>query len=292
MLTGLLASARELRNPLTVGYSALFAFWLVAGEETTAAARNDALGRRIIAGLDSMGATANFALCTFAAAMVGSVLWNGGGSRLVRLLSSRARHPDWDNMIEDARKEVKRHEEYEVTTYKSPSGGKPSPFDKSHSVPSPHHATYLHQRAEERERKAAEMSFRVTLALALVPVAIALGVEGGGHWWWSLCSIPVIWLDVALMKHTTLRLVRRYQLEDLESQLERAKERLESAASSGPKRRGSDETQSQAEARYQKQLATLQEVVDARERAIKLLRDDENRPMSRLFATLEGRSAN
>jgi hypothetical protein len=265
----------------------MLVFWLVAGEEATDAARNDALGRRIIGGLDSIGPAANIALCTFAAAMVGSLLWNGGVSRFVRFLSARAHHPDWDSMIGEARQAVRRYEGYDVTTYKAPSGNKPSAFDKSHSVPSPHHARYLHARVDERERKAAEMSFRVTLAVSLVPVAFALGVEGGGRWWWSLCAIPVVWLDVVFMKHTTLRVVRRYRLEDLQSKLEQAQQRLESATTDNAQRDRSEEQDSQAEARKQ-QLNELEDAVKALKAEIKQLKDDDARWGSKLFAWLEG----
>jgi hypothetical protein len=289
MLTGLLASARELRNPLTVGYSAMLVFWLVAGEEAIDAARNDALGRRIVTGLDSIGAGANLALCTFAAAIIGSLMWNGGVSRFVRFLSFRARHPDWDGMIEEAKQAVQRYEGYNVVTYKGQSGGRPSAFDASHSVPSPHHAIYLHARVDERERKAAEMSFRVTLAVALVPVALALGVEGGGRWWWSLCAIPVVWLDVAFMKHTTLRVVRRFRLEDLQSDLEQAEKRLEWATTADAERDRSEDPDPQAEIR-KRELGELKDRVKSLRAEIKRLHDDDARLGSKLFALLEGRT--
>lgn len=287
MLTGLLATARELRNPLTVGYSALLVFWLLAGDRLSDAARKDALGRRLIAGLDSLGSATNVALITFAAAMIGSVLWNVGVSRLVRILSARAHHPDWDALIEEAKATVKRFETYQVTTYKAPSGNKPSAFDQRHSVPSPRYAAYLHERVDERERKAAEMSFRVTLAVALVPVAAALGVEGGGCWWWSLSAIPIVWLDVALMKYTTLGDVRRFQLEDLEPRLEQAEKQLESLKAAQLKS-GSGEPAGQADTNWSQQIARQQDAVDDLRATVKRLRDDESRRISRLFAFVTG----
>lgn len=290
MLTGLLASARELRNPLTVGYSAMLVFWLVAGEKATDAARNDALGRRIIAGLDSVGPTASLALWTFAAAMIGSLLWNGGLSRFVRFLSVRARHPDWDALIEDAKQAVQRYEAYDVVTYKGQSGSRPSAFDTKHTVSSPRHAAYLHARVDERERKAAEMSFRVTLAVALVPIAIALGVEGGGRWWWSMCAIPVAWLDVAFMKHMTLRTVRRFQLEDLQSELDEAEQRLKWATTADAEREHSDEPDTQAAIRKQ-ELTNLEDAVTHLRAEVKKLQDDDARLSSRLFAWAEGHPA-
>lgn len=109
MLSGLLESARELRNPLTVGYSALLSFWLVGGEAINEAALEDPLGRRILAALDSTGDAVEFALYTFAAAMIGSLLWNSGVSRFIRFLSAQAGHPDWDAMVEEAREAVRRY---------------------------------------------------------------------------------------------------------------------------------------------------------------------------------------
>jgi hypothetical protein len=219
MFTNLLASARELRFPITIGYATLLALWLLFGEELAAAARQDDLGRRLLAALDSIGSPAVIGIVTFFAAMVGSVLWHGGAQRLVRFISAKSGHPKWSELIDEARKAARQYGEYRVVTYKGPSGDKPAPFDAQHSVPSAAWATHLAERVQERERKAAEMSFRVTLALALIPVALALGIEGSGLWWLSLLAIPVIWLDVALLKYTTLRTVNRFKTEDLQEKL-------------------------------------------------------------------------
>lgn len=226
MLSDLLASARELRNPLTVGYSALLTFWLIAGEAVGQAARANSLGRRLVTALDSMGEATKLALLTFVAALIGSLLWSVAVSRLVRFLSMRSGHPDWTAMIEEAREAVRRYEEYDVTTHKGWSSGKPSQFDQRHRVPSPRHSAFLQERVDERQRKAAEMSFRVTLAVSLVPPALSLGIKGGGMWWWSLAVIPILWFDVALMKHTTLGTVHRYELEDTRARLAQAERNL------------------------------------------------------------------
>lgn len=292
MFSDLLASARELRNPLMIGYAALFAFWLLAGDKVNEAALADPLGRRLVSALDSAGGASELALSTFAAAMIGSLLWNSGVSRLVRFLSARAGHPDWDAMIEEARGTVRRYEEYDVTTYKGSSGGKPSPTDQRHRVPSPRQAAYLHERVEERERKASEMSFRVTLAIAFVPVAIALGIEGGGLWWWWLGAIPVVWFDVALMKHTTLRTVRRFELEDVQSKLEYAEGLLKSAKERAAQPVGAGPSGSESEASSRERIDRLQEKVDALSATVERLRVEESRRLSKVFAFLEGRPAN
>jgi len=290
VLSGLLTSARELRNPLTVGYSLLISFWLVAGEAVDAAARRDPLGRRLLAGLDSIGDGARLALVTFAAAIVGSVLWNFGIARLVRFLSAISRHPDWPKFIDEARNAVRNYEQYKVVTEKGHRGNSPSPFDASHTVPSPRWATYLHERVDERERKAAEMSFRVTLAVALVPVAIALGVEGQGLWWLSIFAIPFVWLDVAMMKYTTLRTVRRYEIEDLQPELELLKARLADAERPSPQTVDAQHPGSQAEEQRVKRVERLRAEVEELEVRLKKLSDDETRRVSRLFAFLEGRA--
>lgn len=216
MFAGLLASARELRFPLTVGYAALFATWVLFGEPIEAAARNDPLGLRLLSALESLGSPAEIGIITFAAAMLGSVLWNGAVRRLVSLIARKSGHPNWQELIDEARKAARSYEEYTVVSTRGQTGGRLSPSVDRHTVPSTAWATHLVERAHERERKQAEMAFRVTLAISLLPVALALGVAGGGWWWLSLVLIPIVWLDLALMKHTTLRVVNRYKLEDLQ----------------------------------------------------------------------------
>lgn len=266
MLTGLLASARELRNPLTVGYAAATTLWLLAGDGIAEAARQDELGRRIIGLLDSMGDAGEFAAYTFVAAMLGSLLWNAAIARLVDWLAVAADHPDWQSLIEDASDEVRRYEEHTVLTYKG-QGQKPSAFDAKHTVPSPQHGAYLRARVEERERKAAEMSFRMTLAISLVPVVLALGIEGGGRWWWATAVVPVVWADVALLKYTTLNTVRRFELEDLQSQLDSAKEQLKETNQNASSARGDDLARLERYAeKMEQQIAELEVAVAKRER--------------------------
>lgn len=287
-----MASTRELRNPLTIGYAALFSFWIVAGDAVNDAALADPLGRRLLAALDSAGSAFELAFYTFAAAMIGSLLWNGGVSRLVRFLAIRAGHPDWNSMIDEARDAVRRYEEYQVTTYKGQPGTNPSPTDLRHLVPSPRQAAHLSGRVEERERKAAEMSFRVTLAVALVPVAIGLGFDGGGLWWWSLSAIPVVWFDVALMKHTTLRTVRRFQLEDAKTNLERAEETLKTLIERAAQQAGSERAGPQHAAVSPARIKQYQEQVDDLKATVERLRAEEARRLSKVFAFLEGGPAN
>ena len=286
MLSGLLASARELRNPLTVGYSVLVSLWLVVGEALNAAARQDPLGRRLLGALDAAGDGTQLALLTFTAAIVGSVFWNLAVARLVQFIATTSRHPDWSSFIEEAKDAVRSYEQYRVVTEKGRHGNAPSPFDAEHTVASPRWASYLHERVEERERKAAEMSFRVTLALTLIPIAIALGIEGGGLWWWSILAVPFIWLDVLLMKYTTLRTVRRYELEDLQPKLESAKTALASEERSN-REQNQIAGQSMEVSKYVKQLRAEIDELEARQQR---LIAEESRRMSRIFAFLEGKS--
>lgn len=292
MLTGLLASARELRNPLTVGYAVLFSFWLLVGDTLEAAARRDVLGRRLLTALDSLGDAAELALYTFVAAMVGSVLWHGGVARLVRFVGVRGGHPDWPRLIDEARQAMRRYEEYRVLTYKGQSfNGRPSSFDEKHTVPSLRWGAHLQERVEERERKAAEMSFRVTLAIALVPVALAVGIEGSGLWWLSLVAIPVVWLDVALIKYTTLRVVRRYELENLQERLRYAESGLAEAEGDSGDGNWSEEQRGPAEEQRSAQIAELRQEVTEIKANIDRINKDAGRRTTKLFAFLEGEPA-
>ncbi len=286
MLSGWLASARELRNPLTIGYSVTLTFWLLAGEAVHEATRADPLGRRILAALDSLPDAAKLALLTFIATMLGSILWNSVVSRLVKSLSSRAGHPDWEGLIDEARAAVRHYEEHEVITYKGQSGGTRSPFDAKHRVPSSHHGAYLHERVQERERKASEVSFRVTLAIALVPVALGLGVRGAGLWWLSLLVVPLVWFDVALLKHTTLGEVRRFQLEDVRSRREQAEASLRMATKGGVD--SGEEAPSGERARRDHWVSETQAMVDKLKQEERDLRSADAHWRSRFFALIEG----
>ena len=286
MFTGLLASARELRFPLTIGYSALLTVWLLFGEPLAAAARNDALGRRLLAALDSLGSPAELGIITFGAAMVGSILWHAAVARLVRFIAAKAGHPDWQELIDEAREAARRHGEYTVVTTKGQPGARPSAFDEKHTVPSAAWSAHLVERVQERERKAAEMSFRVTLAVGLVPVALALGIEGGGLWWLSLAAVPIIWLDVALLKHTTLRVVNRYKLEGLQERLRSREQRLTDL-----KARALGASTDPAEsARVQEQIQNAQKDADELRATMERLNAHTNRRATRIFALLEGES--
>ncbi|MFP7761871.1 hypothetical protein [Marisediminicola sp. LYQ85] len=290
VLTGLLASARELRFPLTVGYSALLSVWLLFGEVLAAAARKDALGRRVLTALDSLGGTAEVGLYTFVAAMLGSVLWHGGVARLVRYIAARGGHPNWEEMIDQARRAARQYGEYRVTTNKGASGGQPSPFDATHTVPSPEWGAHLLERVQERERKAAEMSFRVTLALALVPISLALGLEGGGLWWLSLVAIPVIWLDITMLKHTTLRVVHRYKLEDLQERLRSSERELNELVARVAS--VTNETADGSATKWERnRILELQKQSTKLNAAIDEIKAHTNRRASRIFALIEGEPA-
>jgi hypothetical protein len=291
VLTGLLASVRELRNPLTVGYAALFSLWLLVGDDLEAAARRDALGRRLLIALDSLGDAAELALYTFIAAMVGSLLWHVVVARLVRFIGVWGGHPNWPQLIDQAREAMRRYEEYRVVSNKGQSFGRPSSFDEAHTVPSLRWGAHLQERVEERERKAAEMSFRVTLAVVLIPVAFSLGIEGGGFWWLSLLAIPVLWLDVALMKYTTLRVVRRYELENLQERLRQAESELAEAEADSSSASLPEEQRRGAEERRQALITvSRQEVADLKTQVDRMTNEAARRT-TKFFAFLEGEAA-
>lgn len=286
MFAGLLASARELRFPLTVGYSALLTVWLLFGEPLEAAARNDPLGRRLLAALDSLGSPAELGVITFAAAMIGSVIWNAAVRRLVRFITAKAGHPRWQDLIDEAREAAKSYGEYTVVSTKGQPSGRPASHDERHTVPSTAWTTHLMERVQERERKESEMSFRVTLAISLVPVALAIGIEGGGLWWLGLAVVPIIWLDVALLKHTTLRLVNRYQLEDLQERLRALEDVLVTLNA-----RAIEASTNPAEGpRVQKRIEETQKEADEVRSTIERIHTHSKRRVTRLFEFIEGKS--
>ena len=284
MFTGLLASARELRLPLTVGYAVSITVWLLLGDAIGAAARNDDLGMRLLAGLEHLGVAAQLGLVTFVSAMLGSVLWRGGVAKLVQQIEAKAGHPNWQELIGHARNAAREYGEYRVKTYKGVSGtGRMSPFDAEHLVPSPEWGHYLLERVRERERKAAEMRFRVALAIALVPVAVALGVEGGGAWWLSLVAIPVIWFDVVILKHSALRVAHRYELEDLQEKLRDAQEELDAF-----KEQNVSEDSADADHESNPTLLKLRNDVERLHAEVNAIEAHARRRATRLFAQIDG----
>lgn len=278
MFANLLASARELRFPLTIGYSALFAAWILFGVPVSAAARSDPLGSRMLLALDSLGSAAELGIITFVAAMVGSVLWHAGVARLVRFIAAKGGHPDWRALIDEASEVARRYGEYRVVTVK----GGTATFDQTHTVPSAAWGAHLAERVQERERKAAEMSFRITLAIALIPIAVALGIEGGGFWWLSFVALPLVWLDVALLKHSTLRVVNQFKLEDLQEQLKSREKQLKDAETRAtPAGVGADAAR---DARLQK----VRDEVNELRAKIQRIKAQTERRASKFFALLEG----
>jgi hypothetical protein len=258
----LIESARELRNPLVLGYAALFSLWIWLGESVADTARRSDLGVRLLDGLHSLGSASELALVSFVAAMIGSVLWSGGVSRLVAWLMRRLDHPDWDQLVSVARARVQRYEEYEVVTQR----GNPS-FGTRHKVPSPHWGEYLNQQAEDRARKASEVTFRVTLAMAILPVALSLAIEGDGTWWLTFLLVAFPWLDVALMKHSMLRVVRGYRIQDLTAKLDQLHNSLSKTT---------DETH----------RSRLQADIQATEVELDDLRAEQRRPATRFFSRI------
>lgn len=288
VITGLVESARELRNPLTVGYSTLLTMWILVGDDLRNAAERSQLGRRLIDALASLGGAFELALATFVAAIVGSILWNGGLARSVPFLMRRPGHPDWGAFIDEARMAVRRYEQYDVVTFKGHRFGKPSSSDAKHTVPSTHWSKYLHQRVEERERKEAEITFRVTLALVVIPVALALGIEGRGHWWWAVLATPFVWADVALMKYTTLRESRRYEIQDLESKLDDLRPHFEALKTPPDYSQVTPDQKEAQERQRMEQRKKVEERIRSYETRLDALKREGARALPRFFARLEG----
>ncbi|GAA4107383.1 hypothetical protein GCM10022215_00200 [Nocardioides fonticola] len=229
MLTALLSSARELRNPLTVGYATLISLWVLCGPSVQRRVADDELGRRLLIAFDDLGDAGRIAIYTFVASMVGSLMWNSFFQRLTAWISQRAHHPDWDSLIAEARQILKDYEEYEVRTIPDDRKVLTRAWGQGggiHTVPSPQHGAFLMSRVEERERKSAEMSFRVTLATSLLPVSASFGFAGGGWWWAALLSVPLVWADVFTMKYSAEAVATRFKLEDLHERIKTVDEDL------------------------------------------------------------------
>ncbi len=215
MFKSLIDSAREIRSPLVLGYSALFSLWLVVGEPWGERVAGSDLGGRLEDLFTGMGSTGQVALVTFAASMLGSLLWNGGTRALVAWLQKVLGHPNWDEWVARARRNLVDYETYNVTTVKGTSGGRMSTRDAVHTVPSPGRSAELADEVADRTRRAGEASFRVTLAIATVPIAVCAGVSGGGWWWMALIIPTLLWADVTLMKHTTELALIQFEIDDL-----------------------------------------------------------------------------
>lgn len=271
VFTDLIDSAREIRSPLAIGYSLLFSSWLSLDHTFEQAFGATPLGQRLDNAFEGLGDATSFAIVTFVAAMLGSLVWNLGVERLIAYLQHQLHHPDWGEWIASAQRAVRDYEEYRVTTLKSA----PNNTGAEHKVISPHWGQHLQAEADARARKASEVEFRMTLAIALLPVAITLGVEGG-RWWWGGLLLPVlVWIDVSTIKYSTRALLSQYKRTDLLARrdyIERALARV------------MDDTAEAAAAR-RAELIDSQGKVDSELRELHLA---ESRRASRVFAWLRG----
>jgi hypothetical protein len=278
MLTDLVTSAKELRSPLVLGYSLLFTAWLLLRDNISKATSSSSLAAGIQDGIESLGGAGELALITFAAAMLGSLVWNVGIARVVAALKRTFHHPDWHLWIQQAQDTVREYEEYRVTTHKGVTARGPSSSDAKHKVPSPLWARHLQTEVDDRVRKASEVDFRITLAISLLPVATALSIEGGGYWWLSWIAPAVIWLDVSIIKHTTAALLLDYEIRDDEQMLHQLQNNL-GQYESLPNEQSSE--QERAQDHLRNNIAKL-------ERKLKALRAKRSHRSARAFGWIRG----
>lgn len=199
MFAELIESVRELRSPLVIGYGILFTIWLWFAEGLDQALSTSDLGQRLRDGFSDLGSASTLALITFAAGMIGSLVWRLFFEDLIVLLQRLFKHPNWDDLTSRAIRTVKEYEEYSVVTVAQDEGSS----QEMHRVPSPHYGAVLMRKADDREKQASEVVFRMSLAIALLPGAISLWLIGSGWWWLSALAAIVPWLHVSLIKRST-----------------------------------------------------------------------------------------
>lgn len=272
MFTELIESARELRSPLVVGYSLLFTVWLTVGERIDRAVAGSPLASRLRDGFHELGSAGKVALVTFAAAMLGGLVWNVVVERVIERLKLVFHHPDWDAWIMQALEQVRRYEEYTVVSHQSANWNSRD----THRVPSPHYGAFLQAQVDDRMRRSSEVTFRMALAVSSLPAALALAAEGGGYWWFALLVPALVWLDVFLIKHTAASLIRGYEVADLTEQLNQCRRALANA-------KKNPEASNQAERARQLELEIEQ--IEAR---LDQLNQDASRPVHRTALWLRG----
>ncbi|HQZ35362.1 MAG TPA: hypothetical protein PK020_13130 [Ilumatobacteraceae bacterium] len=240
MFTGLIEGARAIRIQLVAGYSALLTAYIALhgvisdhGEWTS--------GPGILVDLySSFGAAGRAAFWAFSAFMIGSILTNTFFGQLVERTAQHPNGPSWPDFIDEAKAAVKEYEEYKVTTHLSGNGAGGTTLKvvgrsaMSHTVPSPHHAEFLREVVEDRERRHAEVQFRMAVTLGLVAPGIAMTIRAG--WWGLAFLVPtlLVWLDMANLQRKTMEYmcdareaIARESKSEAEEQLKEVLHRLE-----------------------------------------------------------------
>lgn len=218
MFIELLDSAREIRSPLAAGYGALAALWIIFGEWVATSVASDPLGMRLTKGFNGLGAATTFALVTFLAAMLGSVIWHLFLKRAVRKLHKILKHPDWKRWIEVAEKAVDRHEAFDVGDFARMIVNSPQSLDIAagdYLLPSRHHGERLQAEVEDRKRRQSEIEFRTVLAFVGSVVSISLIIEGGVPWLPTLIVPVFVFAEVWMLKNTTKDIVIAYELQEV-----------------------------------------------------------------------------
>ena len=213
VFTSLIEGARAIRIQLVAGYSAVLTGYIVLHGQF--ADRERWTGGAAILGdlYSSFGAAGRAAFWAFVALILGSVISNLFFNSLVAWAVKYPKAPPWTEFIDEARLAVREYEEYTVVTQSHRDGTSVATAhmrgDVTHIVPSRQHAEFLSEEVEDRERRFAEVQFRMALALGLVPPALVLALRSGA--WWLLCLLPstLIWIDMGRMQDRTRSYMRK-----------------------------------------------------------------------------------
>ena len=257
MFTELAESARELRNPLAVGYGILFLAWLLFYDSVSEFASNSAIAERMLDLVDDLGSVSGFALLTFLASVIGSPVWNMIVEPLVKRVQAKSFNPDWGDFVEDAKERVKAYEEYAIYPRSESSF-------VSYTVTSAHYASTLAAEVDRRSKRVDDVTFRMTTTLVgIVCVALPLTLLEGCKWWFSWVIAIPLFGDVTFMREATRQEILDYQITDKEARRDRLEDLL-TDASRNPNEKPPDQMELQdgwrSEAnRLKKEIADLDE---------------------------------
>jgi hypothetical protein len=228
----LIDGARTVRSPLLYGYTALLTLWISLYDQLPDRRELSPTSESLLELYDELGPAGHVALWTFAAYMLGALLESFILDAIVAYLLRFPKGPDWDEFVESARTAVKRYEEYRVQypslqVTENRVAGRHGP---QHSVPSQQWGQFLWREVQDRERRRAELQFRMSLALAIVPPVVALVLRGGWIWSWGLLPSVVILIDLGRMQDRTRSYMNERRRESVGRELEQVKLELDSLA--------------------------------------------------------------
>jgi len=240
MFSQLLEDARALRVPLIVGYSLLLAAWIAGYEQFDSPSNPSPTFRALSSVWDALGNGGRISLVTFVAVIVGQLVMNLAGDRLLAWLMSVRDGPDWDGFIEDADSAAIRYERFQIKIPSEISVSERSSRTQTTKFPSSFRAARLVAESQSRRRRRDDAVFRITLTLCIIPPLIAAlcrGVELPGLLFAGFI-VPVA--DYLLLRRQTADHLNLKRFEDrtnrrtaLEDQLSKAQRDLEDGRVAG-----------------------------------------------------------